>query len=203
MLEQLSCFPPVNRHHPEAKDCQARCIDQGQQKASANVLEPLLREAQSEMKEERWLQGLGDNIDPENGPVQRVQGPGVLECVPSERNQTEQVEMGGAGRSPAAKEDIDPDGEINKADHAQGLLNTPIRGLRDHDHGRVQVDTIARDGVLGLVPNASSVELAHQVRNVCNGRSVDSRQEVISLDSVPLTGAVGEDSFGEQAVPVG
>jgi len=50
------------------------------QPAAAQSLEPLLRETEGKVKEERGLQRFGDGIGPEDSPVKPVELAGVLEA---------------------------------------------------------------------------------------------------------------------------
>ena len=96
VLQQPGGLAGFNGPEPEAEQPGAGRVDQRQQPAAADVLEPLLREAEREMQKERRLQRLGQHIRPEDGPVQRVELAGVLERVEGERDQAEEIEVGGA-----------------------------------------------------------------------------------------------------------
>ena len=80
------------------------------------------------MEKERRLQRLGQHVDPENGPVERVELAGVFQRVERERNQAEEIEVSGARRGPAAEENVDADGQIDQADDALRLRQAAVRG---------------------------------------------------------------------------
>ena len=65
------------------------------------------------MQKERGLQRAGDNGGPVNRPVQGVQPARVPKGVHDEREETEDVEVGGVGRGPASEQNVQADAEID------------------------------------------------------------------------------------------
>ena len=75
----------------------------------------LLRKSQDEMQEQGRLQQPGHNVAPVNRPVKLVQFSGELEGVKDERDQTENIEVRGTRRRPAAQQHIKPDAQVDQA----------------------------------------------------------------------------------------
>ncbi len=163
VLEQPGGLPVVDGQQPQAEQARAGRVDQRQQPAAADVLEPFLREAEREMEEEGRLQRLGHDIRPEDGPVQRVELAGVLERVPRERNQAEEVEVGGARGSPAAEENVEADDQVDEADEAQALVQAAVERLGNYFDRRIQGNAVAGDDVVDLAVGAGAVECAFEI----------------------------------------
>ena len=153
------------------------------------------------MQKQRRLQRFGQHIEPEDGPVQRVELAGVLERVQGEGDQAEEVEVGGARGRPAAEENIDADGQVDQADEAQSLLQAAVQRLGNHLDRRIQGNAVAGDDVVDLAVAAGAVECAFQIvgpRDRCHGRAggiADSGQQVSRLDAGALAGHVRQNSF--------
>src|SRR5208283_5968204 len=96
------------------------------------------------------LQRLGHDIRPEDGPVQRIELAGVLERVPRERNQAEEVEVGGAWGTPAAEENVEADDQVDEANEAQPLVQAPVKRLGNYFDRRIQGNAVAGDDVVDL-----------------------------------------------------
>ena len=73
------------------------------------------RKDQGEMDEQRGLDEPGGRVAPVDDPVEGIQFAAVVEAVKNERNQTENIEMDGAGRVPAADENEQADEKIEQA----------------------------------------------------------------------------------------
>ena len=83
------------------------------------------------MQKERRLEGGGDDVRPVDGPVEQVESGGVFESVEDERDETEDVEVGGFGRGPSAEEDIQADAQVDHCDQAVDLEVGFVDGLED------------------------------------------------------------------------
>src|ERR1035441_2163637 len=125
VLEQAGCQARFNSPQPKSEQCDARRVDDRQQPAAAERFEPFLRAAEGEGQNKGRLQSLGHYVGPENDLVERVPGTAriqlarVLEGVPRERDQAEQIKMSGARSTPAAEQDVETDNEVNEPDDGQ------------------------------------------------------------------------------------
>src|ERR1035437_6503376 len=105
------------------------------------------------MQEERRLQRLGQNVEPEDGLVQpvplarTVQLSGKLQRVKRERNQAEQVEMRRTGRGPAAKQDVEADGQVDQSNNSQRLRYAPVQRFGNDEHGRFERNAVSGDRI--------------------------------------------------------
>ena len=205
VLKQPGGLPVVDGQQPQPEQAHAGRVEQRQKPAAADILEPFLREAEREMQEEGGLQRLGNYVRPEDGPVQRVEMAGVLEGIPREGNQAEEIKVGGALSTPAAEENIEADEQVDEADEAQALVQLPVQRLGNHLDRRVQGNAVAGDDVVDLAVGASAVECAFQIvdpRNcldVLGGAVTDPGQQVSYLDARALARHVGQNSLGFEA----
>jgi len=139
-----------DRPDPQRKQAGARRINRGSQPAAALALQPLLRKAEREMQEQSRLQSLGGNVRPEDGPVQSVEGAGVLQRIERERDQAEKIKVRGARCAPAPEKYVKTDDEVDKSDDAQAKLQAAVRGNGNHLDGCVERCAVARDAVENL-----------------------------------------------------
>ena len=79
--EELGGLARGDGPEPQGKHSRAGRVDQRQQPAAAEILEPLLRKTEREVQEERRLQRFGHDICPEDDPVQHVEFRGVFQRV--------------------------------------------------------------------------------------------------------------------------
>ena len=94
--------------------------------------------------------------------------------------------------------------KINQPDETQGLLQAPVRRLGDDDDRRVQLNTVPRDGVIGLAVDASAVEFALQVRDECNmGASLTAVRRSCALMPARSPGLLGRTFSASRPAPLG
>jgi hypothetical protein len=157
------------------------------------------------VQEERRLQRFGDDVGPEDGPVQSIELGGVLERVERERDQAEEIKMRRAGRAPAAQQDVKTDDEINKTDQAQTYFKAAIERLGNHFDRRIEGNAVASDAVVNLTVCAGAIKGALQIGNAGDGRGIRVRRsgnsggQIAYADDGALAGLVGQDLFGLMA----
>ena len=157
------------------------------------------------MKEERRLQRFGHGVGPEDGPVKPVELAGVLEGVPGEGDQAEEIEVSGAGSAPAAEEDVKADDQVDEADDAQAQRQAAVQRLGDDFDRRIERNAVAGDGVEHLAVGAGAVECAFKVGEALNGSFVAggasgyAGKEVVGLNACDLPGQAGQDALGLKA----
>ena len=71
--QQLGGLARANRPEPQRQQSGAGRVNQRQQPAAAQVLEALLGKAEREVEKQRRLQSFGNDVGPENGPVQQIE----------------------------------------------------------------------------------------------------------------------------------
>ena len=196
--QQLGGRARADGPEPQPQQSGAGRVNQRQKPAAAQALEALLREAEREVEKERRLQGLGNDVGPEDGPVQQVEGRGVMESVERERDQAEEIEMRGAWRAPAAEEDVEADDQIDKADDAQTELQTAVGGHGNHLHRRVERNAVAGDAVAELDVGAGAVKGALEIRDRGDRNVIDCSQKIVDLDECLLAGRIGQHAVGHQ-----
>src|ERR1039458_7789661 len=104
--------------------------------------------------------------------------------------------------TPAAEEHIEPDDEVDQADHAQPELEAVIHRVGNHFDGSFEGYTVARNGVVDLSVRPRGVEGALQIGDQCyrpyigGGRFTDPCQQVPDLNSRTLTGLIRQNLFG-------
>ena len=108
-----------------------------------------------------------------------------LRAYQRERDQAEEIEVGGARSAPAAEQDVEADDEVDETDDAQALGQAAVKGIGNDLDGRVEGNAVAGDGVVDLAVGAGAVEGAFEVG--------ESRDRV-----VVARGAVGDP--GEQVM---
>ena len=205
MFQQAGGQARVHGPEPEAEQSGAGSINQRQQPAAAQSLEPLLRETEGKVKEERGLQRFGDGIGPEDSPVKPVELAGVLEGIPGEGDQAEEIKVRGARGAPAPEEDVEADDEVNEADNAQAQRQAAVERLGDDLDRGIQGDAVAGDGIEDLAVGTGAVEGAVEVGEpldggfVARGATGDSGEQVIGLNAGNLSGLPRQDAFGLQA----
>ena len=128
----------------------------------------------------------------------RVEIAGVLESVERERDQAKEIKMRGAGRAPAAEENIEADDEIDQSDDAQAILQAVVRGHKNHLHRRVEGNAVAGDAVANLDVGAGSVERALQIGDRGDGYVIHRGQQVIDLNEGVLAGHAWQHTVGDQ-----
>src|SRR5580700_6317542 len=104
------------------------------------------------MQQQRRHQHLRKNFDPVNLVVESVQLPAVVEGEENEGHQTENVEMHGARRIPAARKDEKPDEKINQAEDARIIFDGGWFLGRSGDEPSLKLFVIARQFVANFGP---------------------------------------------------
>ena len=161
-------------HHPEPEACESDAgqVDERQQNAATEVLQPLLGEAEGKVQKKRRLQGFSGDIRPEDHQVQPFQAARELEGIKDERYQAEKIEVRGAQSAPAAEQDVEANEQIDQADDAQSLRQRAVERNRDQLDGRIERNAVACDCVINLSVDAGAVKDALQVRKLSDGNFV-------------------------------
>ena len=107
--------------------------------------------------------------------------------------------MCGSGSTPAAKEDIEADNQVDEPNDAQPQGQAPVQRFGDDFDRGIQRDAGAGDGVIRLAVAAGVIERALQVGHPDDGDVVHLRQQVVRLDAGALPGHLREDPFRFQA----
>ncbi len=149
------------------------------------------------MEKERRLQGGRRNIAPIDDPVEIREPVGVFKGIEDERRQAEKIEVGGAGRGPAAEEDIEPDPEIDQRDKAEALVQAVV--------GRIENDWVFNtyatplDGVgrrsVRFGAKHLPIEAGYMLRRV----PVGFDEHIADCDAGFLAGAAGQHTVGAKA----
>src|SRR5580700_3730671 len=152
------------------------------------------REGQNEVQKQGWLQHACGNVAPINRPVEIVQLARVFERVGNEGDEAENIEVRGSGSSPAAQQDVEADAQIDQSNQPQPVVEGALR--RNQDDAGIKWDRLPEQGIGGLGPDAVTVELALESRNILDFLPVDGKELVAGLNAALGAGSVGIDAVG-------
>src|SRR5580658_7890116 len=130
------------------------------------------------MQQQSRHQHLRQNFDPMNLVVKSVQLPTVVKGEENEGHKTENVEMYGARRIPAARKDEKTDEKIDQAEDPRIILNGGWFLGRSGDERSLKLLAIARQFVADLRPQPRPPKALGYLHLPGDGAAVDS-QEVI------------------------
>ena len=138
-------------------------VDERQEPTAVPLAQALNRESQGKMEEECWLESLGEDVAPIDRPIQAVELAGVAEGIEGKRDKAEDVEVGGARCRPATKQDVETYGEVNEADNAGEVLESPVGGDGDDDDWGVERDAAPDDAVVCFSVDVGVLEFLVEV----------------------------------------
>ncbi len=155
------------------------------------------REGQNKVQEQSRLQQPGHHVAPVDNPVKIVQLAGELEGVEDERDQAENVEMGGTRGRPSAQQHIEPNAQIDQSDETKPEVERAFG--RDQDHGHVQRNRMPNQRVSCFRPGAHPVHLSHAGGSVRHLALVDRGQAIARPNASLVARAIWLNPVGYQA----
>ena len=192
VAQQFGCRPKLDGHDLEGDDRGSRQINQGHEPAAALTM--FGGKSEGEVQKEGWLQRVRADFAPVDDPIELVQLAGGPEGVEDERNQAEDIEVGGVGGGPASEQDVETDAKIDQRDEAEALVDAAI--LHVEDDGDIgQADAVAHEGVVDGVVGAGSPDFAGQVSADRCRLFVSGDEQIAGLDAGTFAGAVGWDAL--------
>ncbi len=154
------------------------------------------------MQEQRRLQRRRLHIRPQDRQVQPIQHARVMERVPHERHQAENIKVGRLRRRPPSKQHIQADRQVHQPNQPLQLVIRPVRRHqvnRNIQSNRVRpVRRLPHHRVRRVSPHTRQVHLMHCRRHHRRRRPVDRRQNVALPDPRLVRRRVRRHNIGLQ-----